>query len=143
MDKVLTRVGRMLPGFWLGFLICIALVAAPAAFATLQRADAARVVAWLFAHEAPSSLVMGALMVMVARRVGPAAPVDRVRFGADLALPLGAVFCTVAGYYGLQPMMVQAREGAGAWTFGQLHAVSLGLFGLKILLVAALAWRKA
>jgi hypothetical protein len=38
-------------------------------------------------------------------------------------------------------MMAAARAGQGAWSFGALHAASSGLFGLKGLLVLALAWR--
>ena len=55
----------------------------------------------------------------------------------------GALFCTVAGYFALQPMMAAARAGQGAWSFGALHAVSAVFFGLKTLLVLALAWRLA
>jgi hypothetical protein len=40
-------------------------------------------------------------------------------------------------------MMAAARSGQGTWSFGQLHAVSLGLFGVKIVLVLTLAWRAA
>ena len=58
-----------------------------------------------------------------------------------MLLVLGTLFCTVAGYYALQPMMAQARAGQGAWSFGALHAASLGLFALKALLVLVLAWR--
>jgi len=51
------------------------------------------------------------------------------------------VFCTVAGYYALQPMMAAAKSGQGPWSFGALHGVSLAFYGIKLLLVLALAWR--
>jgi hypothetical protein len=54
---------------------------------------------------------------------------------------LGVVFCTVAGYYGLQPLMALAKSGLGPWTFCQLHAVSLVFFLAKLLMVLTLAWR--
>jgi hypothetical protein len=60
-----------------------------------------------------------------------------------MGLAAVALFCTVAGYYGIQPMLAAARAGQSAWTFGQLHALSLALFGVKTLAVAALAWRQA
>ena len=44
--------------------------------------------------------------------------------GADTMLALGALFCTVAGYFALQPMMADARAGRGALGFGALHAIS-------------------
>jgi len=58
-----------------------------------------------------------------------------------MALALGTVFCTVAGYFAVQPMMTAARAGQGALSFGQLHAVSAVFFVAKGLLVLALAWR--
>jgi hypothetical protein len=53
------------------------------------------------------------------------------------------VFCTVAGYFALQPMMAAARAGEGPLSFGQLHAVSAAFYAVKLLLVLALAWRAA
>ena len=56
-------------------------------------------------------------------------------------LALGTLFCTVAGYLGLLPMMAQARTGQGPLSFGQLHAVTATFFAIKTGLVLALAWR--
>ena len=39
------------------------------------------------------------------------------------------------------PMMAAARAGQGSLSFGALHGLSAGFFGLKGLLVLALAWR--
>jgi hypothetical protein len=131
---VTERLRCLVPALWLGALLAIALLAAPAAFSTLGSADAGRVVARLFAHEARLSLGLGVVVVLLERR--------RVRtFSPPMLLALGAVFCTVAGYYALQPMMAQARLGQGSWSFGQLHTASLAFYGLKTLLVAVLAWR--
>ena len=58
-----------------------------------------------------------------------------------MLLLLGTLFCTVAGYFGIQTMLPAARSGQGALTFGQLHLVSTLFFGLKIVLLAVLAWR--
>jgi hypothetical protein len=49
----------------------------------------------------------------------------------------------VAGYFALLPMMAAARAGQGPLSFGQLHAVSAVFYGVKVLLVLALAWRAA
>jgi hypothetical protein len=130
------RLRALLPALWLGALLVIALLAAPAAFATLNAPDAARLVARLFSHEARLSLVLGIAVVLLERqRAGSFTP--------PVLLALGAVFCTVAGYYALLPMMAAARLGQGARSFAQLHAASLGFYGLKTLLVALLAWRAA
>lgn len=134
------RLRRLIPGLWAGVLLCIALIATPAPFATLATADAGRVVARIFAQEAPLSLVLAVLVVLLERRVASSSP-GAPAMNAGVLLALGALFCTVAGYYGLQPMMAAARQGQGALSFGQLHAISFGLFGAKMLMVLALAVR--
>ena len=58
-----------------------------------------------------------------------------------MVLALGAVFCTVLGYFAVQTQMPAARLGQGALSFGQLHAVSALFFGVKGVLVLSLAWR--
>jgi hypothetical protein len=133
------------PGFWAGVLLCVALIATPAPFAVLAQAEAGKVVAHMFAHEAPTSLALGLLLFMLEQGVAStrAEAGQGTRISAAMLLALGAMFCTVVGYYALQPMMAAARSGQGTWSFGQLHAVSLGLFGVKIVLVLTLAWRAA
>ena len=49
----------------------------------------------------------------------------------------------MAGYFALQPMMAAARAGQGPLSFGQLHALSAVFYAVKVVLVAALAWRAA
>jgi hypothetical protein len=141
---------RLLPALWLGGLLCIAFIATPAPFAVLDRPTAGRVVAYIFAREAPTSLAFAVLVLMMERRraldawreAGEGAA--RSQFSAPMVGALVALACTIVGYYVLQPLMEQAKAGgATSLTFGQLHAVSLGLFGIKILAVAALAWSAA
>jgi hypothetical protein len=134
---IATRALRLLPGLWLGALLAVALLAAPAAFAALPAEQAGRVVARLFAHEARLSLGLGIAVVLLERRRGVRS------FNATMLLALGAVFCTVAGYYALQPMIDAARGGGGRVGFGALHAASVAFYGSKVLLVAVLAWRAA
>lgn len=134
------RARRLIPGLWAGVLLCIALIATPAPFATLPVHDAGRVVGRIFAQEAYLSLVLGVLLLLMERRAATAAP-GGSRFTTSMILALVAIFCTVFGYFGLQPMMEAARAGEGGWTFGQLHGASLLFFGGKIVAVGALAWR--
>lgn len=138
-----TRVGAWLAGLWAGVLLCIAFVATPAPFATLSTADAGRVVGRIFAQEAYLSLVLAlGLFAIVRRRARVAAEAGTGSvLDTNVMLVLGTVFCTVAGYFAVQPMLAAARAGQGALSFGTLHAVSLGLFALKTLLVMWLAWR--
>ncbi len=133
---MLLRLRVLLPALWAGLLVCIAAIATPAVFAVVPAATAGQIVGRIFAQEAALSSVLALVLVMLERRVSP-------QRHAGVGLALGALFCTVAGYYALQPMMAAARAGQGALSFGQLHAISLLLFGLKGVLVLALAWRAA
>jgi hypothetical protein len=136
---------RLLPGLWLGLMLCVALVATPAPFALLDRPDAGRVVARILAQEAYASLALAMLVLMLERFAARDAAEQGggSQFSLGMALAGGALFCTVAGYFGVQPMMDAARAGQGGLSFGQLHAVSAAFFGVKLLLVAGLAWRAA
>ncbi len=139
------RLRRLLPGLWAGLLLTVALVATPAPFALLPQAEAGRVVSRVLAHEAYASLVLAAVLLALERSAARrAAEAERgSQFSAGMALALGALFCTVAGYFALQPMMGPARAGQGPLSFGQLHAVSAAFFIVKAALVLALAWRAA
>jgi hypothetical protein len=134
------RAQRLVPGVWAGVLWCIALIATPAPFATLAAHDAGRVVARIFAPEAYLSLALGVALVLLERRAS-SRPEGGSRLTTTMLLSLVAIFCTVGGYFGLQPLMADARAGQGSLSFGQLHGLSLGLFGVKMLAVSALAWR--
>jgi hypothetical protein len=136
---------RLLPGLWAGWLLCVALLATPAAFALLVQSEAGRVVARMLAQEAYTSLAL-ALVLLLLERVAArrqASVAGGSQLTAGMLLAGGALFCTVAGYFGVQPMMQAARAGQAALSFGQLHAVSAVLFGVKLLCVLALAVRAA
>jgi len=133
---MLPRVRCILPGLWAGLLICIAALAAPAAFANLAVTDAGRVVAQFFVHEAWLSLVLATMLLGLERRHGAPGRVNAV-------LLWGTVACTLLGYFALQPLMPAARAGQGVLSFGQLHLISTLFYGLKTVLVLVLAWRAA
>jgi len=142
---VLEQLRRLLPGLWAGVLLCIAAIAAPAAFALLDRPAAGRVVGWFFQREAWISLVLAMLLLAIERKRARALAVagQGSVLSTDMLLLLGTVFCTVAGYFALQPLMDGARSGQGSLSFGQLHFISVGFFLAKLLCILALAWRAA
>ena len=129
------RARRLLPGLWAGWLLCVALLATPAPFATLAASDAGRVVGRMLAQEAYTSLVLGVVVLLLerlaARRAATAG--QGSRFSTGMALALGALFCTVAGYYAVQPMLLTAlsvsnRRAMGSSTLMMmLPASSAGL----------------
>ncbi len=97
----------------------------------------------MFVQEAYLSLALAIVLFLVLRRnartqaevgIGPV-------LNADMLLALGGLFCTVAGYFALQPMMTSARIGQGSWSFAALHGTSFALYALKAVLVSILAWR--
>jgi hypothetical protein len=140
---LLFRVRTLLPPLWAGALIAVAALATPAPFATLVAADAGRVVARVLSHEAHGSLVLGVMALLLERFVAgrEAASGAGSQFSTGMALALGAIFCTVLGYFAVQPLMPAARAGQGLFTFAQLHAASAACFVAKTGLVLALAWR--
>ncbi len=137
---------RLLPGVWFGLLLAIALIATPAASNALDKASFGAIARAIFAREAPTSLVFGVLILVIERRDALARHLATgvSQFSTEMTLAITALFCTVAGYYGLEPMMEQARLGGGTGlSFMQLHAISLAFFGVKALAVLALAWKAA
>jgi hypothetical protein len=137
------RLQSLLAALWGGFLLCVAFVATPSAFAVLERAQAGAYVARVFSAEAQISLALGLVLMMIERRIARDAEEAggaSHQFSARLLLPVVAVFCTVAGYYGLQPLMAEAKAGTGVTSFAALHGASLAFFGVKGLVVLALAW---
>jgi hypothetical protein len=132
-----------LAGLWAGLVLTLGAVAAPSAFAVLERAQAGRYVARVFAIEAYASLALAVALMLLARHQASVVADAGAgsRFSAELGLVMGALFCTVAGYFAVQPLMDAARAGQGSLSFAALHGISLGLFGLKGLLLLVLAWR--
>ena len=143
------RLRRLIPGLWLGLLLCIAGIAVPAVFAMLQRADAdhamGRILGRIFVVEAWTSLLLALLLLAIERgRARKRADASEGSvLSAEMLLVLGTVFCTVAGYFAIQPLMAAARAGQGVFSFGQLHAISSLFFVLKIVLLMVLTWRAA
>jgi hypothetical protein len=139
-----TRVAGLLAGIWLGGLVTLGAVVAPTAFAQLERTQAGRLAGACFKVEAYAALALAIALFVIERQVAR----ERARsaggsmWSANMLLALGTLFCTIAGYFALLPMMEAARTGApGAVSFGLLHGTSSVFFLLKGLLVAALLWR--
>ncbi len=139
------RLRRVLPAAWLGGLLGIALIAAPASFAVLPASDAGRVNGRIFVVEAWVGIVLAALLWMLERRRARslASRGEGSVLSAEMILLGGTLLCTLLATYGVQPQLAAARAGQGMFSFGQLHAASVALFGVKTMLVAVLAWRSA
>lgn len=137
------RLGALVAGLWAGLLLGTALIGTPAGFALAPRELAGRLAGFMLEREATTSLVLGVVSLLIVRALArdDASARGRSVLSTEVLLVLGALFCTVFGYHGLQPLMASARAGLAPVSFGVLHGVSVGFFGLKTLLVIALAWR--
>lgn len=142
---MLRQVRTLVAAVWLGLVLTLAAVVAPVLFAGLDRTEAGRLAGNMFRIEAYVALGLAVALFLVERRL--AALRMQAGRGSMLSmngvLVLGALFCTVLGYFALQPMMEAARAGQGHWSFGALHGLSSALFVLKGLLLLALVWRGA
>ena len=137
------RAGAVLASVWAGVVLAVAFIGTPAGFALAPREVAGQLAGFMLSREAVLSIVMRVVVFVIVRR--QARDAARARQGsvlsANVLLVLGALFCTVLGHYGLRSAMDAARAGQGVLSFGALHGLSVAFFGLKGLLVLALAWR--
>ena len=132
------RFAGWIAGLWAGMMVAIGFAAAPTLFALLPRSDAGRVAARLFEIDAYAGLAVAVVLLVLAMRSPRAGP---SRFSIELMLVLAAIFCIVAGYFALQPMIESARRGEGGPSFAILHGVASAFFVVKVAAVALLAWR--
>ena len=127
-------------------LFAIGALVMPAAFAALPAADAGRDGCRRVRRARRRlSLALAAVLLLswrAARRAAAAAGGRGSLASAEVLLVFGALFCTVAGYFALQPMMAAGARGPGrAGRSARCMPPQLGFFALKSLLVLALAWR--
>lgn len=143
---MLQRGAAWLSGIWGGLLLGVGFIGAPAGFAVTTAEIAGRTAGRMFGIEAYVSLGAAVVLLMLTRRSASDHQPGQAALSAvntNLFLVLGTLFCTVAGYFVIQPMMAAARTGQGSLSFGALHGFSAGFYGLKALLVLTLAWRLA
>lgn len=137
------RVAAVLAGVWAGVVLAVAFIGTPAGFTLVPRDVAGKLAGFMLSREAYLSIAMSVVLFMVVRAEARSAARSKQGsvLSANVLLVMGALFCTVFGHFGIGSAMDAAREGKGALSFGALHGISVGVFGLKGLLVLALAWR--
>lgn len=145
-ERLAQRLFGVVSALWLGAVATLALVAAPTLFALLDRPLAGSVAGQMFRIEAHAALAFAMLLFLIerVRMRRLAQETGRARVTVDLLLVAGALFCTVLGYFGLQPMMEAAKAGEPVRLgFGALHGLSTFFFAVKGLLLLVLVWRRA
>ncbi len=138
---VLHRCAACLAGLWAGLLLGLGAIGAPAGFAVTTVEIAGRTAGRMFAIEAYVSLALAVALLLLTRKLANAQTGQVSALNGYVLLVLGTLFCTIVGYFVIQPMMAAARAGEGSLSFGALHGLSAGFFALKGLLVLSLAWR--
>ena len=126
---------------WLGLLLSVAGLATPAAFAVLTVSEAGAYASAVLSREARWSLFLAVVMLLLDRARARQA-VERP-WGPALMGTLVALAATVLGHFVLGPhlALVKADPSVSALSFGQWHAVSVGLFGVKIVAVGWTSWQ--
>lgn len=121
---------------WAGSLWTIGYLVAPVLFSTLaDRVLAGTIAGQLFRIEAWVSVACAALLLatLIYGNANSRPPQPR-RF---VFIILAMLFCTLAGYFGLQPFMAELRAAAGTGgvmdsdlraKFGMLHAASSAFY---------------
>ncbi len=141
----LLRFQSWLAGLWAGATVAVGGIAAPSLFMVLERQQAGMGAGRIFATEANVSLVVAVVLFLIERRrVRELARAQGSRsvMTGNLMLTLAALFLTVFGQHALHPMIEAAKAGqATALSFGALHGISAGLYWLKAVVIATLAWR--
>ena len=137
----LQRAAGFLTGLWAGVLLGVGFIGAPAGFASTFPETAGRIAGRMFMQEAYLSLGLSVLLLLMLRRIWQMTETRRSILGADALMLLAVAFCTVLGYFGLQPVMAAAKAGQGSLSFGALLGISMSLYAVKALLLLVLAWR--
>ena len=138
---MLVRWQRWLCGLWAGAVVTVGGLVAPTLFAVLDIHTAGTLAGRMFWVESRLSLGMAMLMFLLERgRLRRLGDVGAMR-SATLLISLGALFLTVFGGFGLQPMIEAAKQGqATPLPFAALHGLAAGLYWVKAVLLLGLSW---
>ncbi len=135
----LQRLAALLAALWAGVLAAVGFVAVPVLFQALARQDAGRLAGAMFDRTAYVALVLGVVVLLIVRHLNRRSGVRGPN--AALMWTLATLFFLVAGHFGLQPMVVTARDGGSTpLSFNALHAISTVLYVLQMLSAAVLSW---
>jgi hypothetical protein len=144
LAALIPRLRSLLITFWVGSLWTVGYVVAPLLFATLtDRAQAGTLAGLFFKAEAWISLICGALLLAIiwTQKEHPTRTVQ-------IKLVICMILCTVIGYFGLQPYMVELRaiaaqsggimDDAIRSRFGMLHGAASAIYLIQSLIAVAL-----
>ena len=128
------RIAAVLLGLWAGSLVTVCAIAAPSAFAVLERQLAGQVAARLFLIETIIGVVVAAIVFVQARVAGLV-----LNKATRVAVLIGALAPLLSEII-LGPMMQAARNAGDMARFGALHGVSALLFATACVSAVLAAW---
>jgi len=128
------RIASLLLALWAGSLITVCALAAPTAFAVLERRLAGQVAARLFFAETVIG-VAAAVLILIAQRVG-----GFVVARSAIVLICVAAAAPLLSHLVLSPMMAAARNAGNMARFGALHGVSALLFAIACVCSLVALW---
>jgi hypothetical protein len=129
------RLAGLLLSLWAGSLVTVCGLAAPSAFAVLERSSAGQLAAQLFFAETLIGAAV-AIAVVLASKVGGFV----LARATWIAVALGAL-APVASEIVLGPMMRAAKAAGDMGRFGALHGISAALFALACVCAVTAVWR--
>jgi hypothetical protein len=142
------RVRILLVTIWVGSLWTVGYLVAPVLFATLaDRILAGTIAASMFRVEAWLSIVCGVSLILL-QGLRPVS--TKVRTNKVWVVLIASILAfTVAGHFGLQPLMAELRaaapggilDGAAKEKFGILHGVASSIYLFQSLLAGLLMFR--
>ena len=120
---------------WAGSLWAIGYVAAPTLFRTLDTVTAGSVAGNLLRSEAWLSMVVGPLVLVL---IAVSKDVSDGRRKLLYALVGSMLVCVLVNYFGLWPVMVEAKLAGERSRFGMLHGISMVFYLIQSVLAGLL-----
>lgn len=129
---IVAKARLLLVTLWAGSLWTIGYIAAPTLFATLyDKVLAGTVAGSLLRSEAWLSMAVGVLlMALLAVSKDVTAERRKLLFGVVVAM----LVCSLLNYFGLWPVMAEAKLAGERSKFGMLHGVSMVIYLVQSLL---------
>jgi hypothetical protein len=133
---ILSKARLLLITLWAGSLWAIGYVAAPTLFATLfDRVLAGTAAGYLLRSEAWLSMAVGLILLGL---IALSKDVTQGRRKLLLAIVVSMLVCALVNYFGLWPVMAEAKLAGDGARFGMLHGMSMVFYLIQSLLAGVL-----
>ena len=132
---LVSKARLLLVTLWAGSLWAIGYVAAPTLFRTLDTVTAGAVAGNLLRSEAWLSMAVGVVLLGL---VAVSKDVTEGRRKLLLAVVVSMLVCVLVNYFGLWPVMAEAKIAGDRSRFGMLHGISMVFYLIQSVLAGVL-----